>query len=90
MKKVCRAQEKFVLMNSLQHNYMEKKMEAWTIKQLAEAMNNDYAACHSDFERSMVKAICGKEIRETAIRFAAIRKLTPAELAIAEQYGYRA
>ena len=65
-------------------------MQAWNIKQLAEAINNDYAACHSDFERSMVKAIGGKEIRENATRFAATRKLTPAELAIAEQYGYRA
>ena len=64
-------------------------MQAWNIKQLAEALNNDYAACNSDFERSMVKAIGGKEIREAAIRFAATRKLTPAELAIAEQYGYR-
>lgn len=65
-------------------------MQALTIKQLAEALNNDYKACHTNLERSMVRAIGGKEIRETAIRLAATRKLTPAELAIAEQHGYRA
>lgn len=64
-------------------------MKAWNIKQLQEALSNDLMACHSDFERSMVKAIGGKEIRELAVEWSKTRKLTPAEIAIASQYGYR-
>ena len=64
-------------------------MQNWTIKQLAEALINDLASCNNDFERSMVKAIGGREIREKAQEWAKIRKLTPAEVAIAEQFGYR-
>lgn len=65
-------------------------MQNWTIKQLQESMQRDLLSCNSDFERSMVKAIGGKEIREKAIEWSTIRKLTPAEVAIASQYGYRA
>ena len=61
----------------------------WTIKQLKEAMIADLDACHTDFERSMVKAIGGKEIREKAEEWAKLRKLTPAEVAIAQEFGYR-
>ena len=64
-------------------------MNPWTIKQLAEAMERDLAACQSEFERGMVRAIAGKEIRERARQWAAVRKLTPAEVAIASAYGYR-
>lgn len=64
-------------------------MEAWTIKQLYEAMNNDLLSCNNAFERSMVKAIAGKEIREKAEEWAKIRKLTPCEQAIAKEFGYR-
>lgn len=63
-------------------------MKAWNIKQLNEAMQKDLERCNTDFERSMVKAICGKEIREKAIELSRTRKLTPVEIAIAEQYGY--
>lgn len=63
-------------------------MKAWNIKQLNEAMQKDLESCGTDFERSMVKAICGKEIREKAIELSRTRKLTPFEIAIAEQYGY--
>jgi hypothetical protein len=61
----------------------------WTITGLKQAMLADLAACHSDFERSMVKAIGGREIREKAADLAAVRKLTPAETAIAAEFGYR-
>jgi hypothetical protein len=64
-------------------------MTNWNIKQLKEALIKDLQACNSDFERSMVKAIGGKHIRETAIEFAKIRKLTPGEVAIAQEFGYR-
>jgi ethanolamine ammonia-lyase small subunit len=64
-------------------------MENWTIKQLKEAMIKDLQACHSDLERSMVKAVCGKEIREKAKEWAKTRKLTPSEIAIASEFGYR-
>jgi hypothetical protein len=63
-------------------------MKPWTIKQLNDAMQNDLMACQTDFERSMVKAICGKEIREKAIEWSKTRKLTPGEVAIASQYGF--
>jgi hypothetical protein len=65
-------------------------MNAWTIKQLKEAMLKDLQSCNTAFEQSMVKAIGGKEIREKAIEFAKIRKLTPCELAIASEFGYKA
>jgi hypothetical protein len=65
-------------------------MKAWTIKQLKDKMIENLNACHSDFERSMVKAIGGKEIREKAIEFSKARKLTPCEIAIASEFGYKA
>jgi hypothetical protein len=37
----------------------------------------------------MVKAIAGKEIRESAIEFSKTRKLTPSEIAIASEYGFK-
>jgi hypothetical protein len=64
-------------------------MQAWNIKQLKEKMLEDLMQCHSDFERSMVKAIAGKEIRESAIEFSKTRKLTPSEIAIASEYGFK-
>lgn len=64
-------------------------MKAWSIKQLNEALQADLTLCHSDLERSMVKAIGGKEIRDKAIEWAKHRKLTPGEIAIASLYGYQ-
>lgn len=64
-------------------------MKPWTIKQLYDAMQQDLLSCNNTFERSMVKAICGKEIREKAIEWAQSRKLTPAEVAIASEFGYK-
>ena len=63
-------------------------MQPWTIKQLQEALLQDLQACSNDFERGMAMAIGGREIREKAIEFAAMRKLTPVEVAIAQSYGY--
>ena len=63
-------------------------MGAWTIHQLNDAMTESLKMCHTDFERGMVKAIGGKEIREKAIEWAKVRKLAPGEIAIASQYGY--
>lgn len=64
-------------------------MQPWTIKQLKEKMLEDMQACHTALERSMVKAIAGKEIREKAYEWEKQRKLTPAEVAIAQEFGYR-
>lgn len=64
-------------------------MQAWTIHQLKDAMINDLAQCHTNHERIMLKAIAGKEIREKAYEWAKKRKLTPGEIAIAQEYGYR-
>jgi hypothetical protein len=63
-------------------------MKSWTIKQLHEQLAVDLTHCHTTHEQIMVKAIGGKEIREKAIQWAKERKLTPAEVAIASQYGY--
>jgi hypothetical protein len=63
-------------------------MNEWSIKQLNDALIRDLAYCNNDFERSMVKAIGGKEIREKAIEWAKLRKLTPMEIAIASKYGF--
>lgn len=45
--------------------------------------------CSLAHERIMVKAICGKEIKQKAEGFAKHRKLTPGEIAIATQFGYK-
>ena len=64
-------------------------MQNWTIKQLKEKLIEDLKLCQTNHERIMVKAISGKEIRKKAIEWSKIRKLTPAEIAIAQEYGYK-
>ena len=64
-------------------------MQHWTIKQLKEQLTKDLEMCQTTHERIMVKAIGGKEIREKAIEWAKSRKLTPAEIAIASEFGYQ-
>jgi hypothetical protein len=64
-------------------------MKSWTIKQLHEQLTIDLSYCQTTHERIMVKAISGKEIREKAIEWSKIRKLTPAEVAIASEYGFK-
>lgn len=63
------------------------RLKPWTVTQLYRVMQDDLAMCHNSFERGMVKAICGKEIREFAESLD--RKLTPVELAIAQEFGYK-
>lgn len=69
---------------------MSKYLPAWSIKQLQEALLNDLAQCHTFTEKTCCKAIGGKHIREMAYEWSKHRKLTPLEVAIAEQYGYHA
>lgn len=66
-----------------------ERLQAWNIKQLAAALEEDLQQCNNAFERSMVKAIGGREIREKAEQWTRERKLTPAEVAVAREYGYR-
>lgn len=64
-------------------------MKPWSIRHLKESLDNDLLACNTDFERSMVIAISGKAIRQFAEQLSVFRKLTPGEVAIASQYGYK-
>ena len=64
-------------------------MEAWNIGQLKMALINSLSQCQTEHEKIMCKAIAGKEIREKAILWAKTRKLTPSEVAIASEYGYK-
>lgn len=64
-------------------------MEAWNVKQLKDALIKSLASCTSPHEVTMCKAIGGKEIREKAIQWSAERRLTPSEVAIAKEFGYK-
>ena len=64
-------------------------MKPWSIRQLKEKLNSDLLSCNSNFERYMVITISGKEIRQFAEELSAVRKLTPGEIAIASEYGYK-
>ena len=64
-------------------------MNAWSIKQLKEKLEQDLSQCTNTLERSICQAIGGKEIREKAQEWAKTRKLTPIEMAIAQSYGYK-
>lgn len=64
-------------------------MEAWNIKQLYEALQTSLTLCNNAFERGMCNAIAGKEIRDKASLWAKSRKLTPVEISIAQQFGYK-
>lgn len=59
-----------------------------TLASLYAALQDDLAACHTNHERLMATAICGKEIRERAQMLATQRPLTAAERCIAMQFGY--
>lgn len=65
------------------------RLKPWTLHQLQEMLREDLAACQTANERSCALAIGGAEIREKARLWAQSRKLTPGEVAIASQYGYR-
>ena len=64
-------------------------MKAWNIKQLKTALDTSLLSCHTKHEIIMCKAIAGKEIREKAVELSRTRKLTPAEIAIAAEFGYK-
>lgn len=64
-------------------------MEAWNIRQLKMALLNSLLQCQTEHEKIMCKAMAGKEIKEKAVLWAKTRKLTPAEIAIASEYGYK-
>lgn len=64
-------------------------MEAWNLKQMYEALQASLAQCHTSHEKIMCNALAGKEIREKAIEWAKTRKLTPMEVGIAQQFGYK-
>lgn len=64
-------------------------MKEWTIKQLKEKLFLDLARCNTQLERDCCRAIAGAEIREKAIEWSRARALTPAEIAIAQEFGYR-
>lgn len=64
-------------------------MQPQIIQTLHNSMAKDLALCTCDFERGMVKAITGKQIRELAIQIATKRKLTNFENFVASSYGYR-
>jgi len=65
------------------------RIPAWTIKQLKDALTENLAMCQTAHEQIMCKAVGGKEIREKAIEWARIRKLSPGEVAIAQEFGYK-
>lgn len=65
-------------------------MNTWrTISQVKREMADDLVVCHTDFEREMVKAMAGEEIREMASQLASTGKLSHAEAAIAREFGYK-
>ena len=62
----------------------------WTIKDAERDMlERALPMCHNDFERCNLKAIHGIDIRRLADYWKANGKLTPADIAIAEKYGWK-
>ena len=57
----------------------------WTITQLYLKMKDELAnPNHTKHELIMIETLCKKEIREKALEWKAIRKLTPGEQSILE------
>ena len=67
---------------------MERK-KAWSLNQLHFAMLKDIESCNTQLEINTVKSICGKEIRAKAEEFSKARKLTPCEVVIASEFGFK-
>ena len=67
----------------------QNRLPAWSIRHLEEKLQEDLMACNTKLERDCCKAIGGKHIRETAIEWARMQKLSPCEVAIAKKYGYK-
>lgn len=67
---------------------MSATLPAWTVTQLERDLPRLLADATTDHERATIRALHGREVRQAAERYARQRKLTPGELAIAQQYGY--
>ena len=63
-------------------------MQNWNIHQLESALQSDLMMCHTEFEKINCRAFAGMEIRKCAAEMQAEGKLTPAQLAIAQKYGF--
>lgn len=61
----------------------------WNISHLQQALDRDLLQCNNQLERDCCKAIAGREIREKAKEWSKTRKLTPGEISIAMNYGYK-
>ncbi len=69
---------------------MESLSKEWNIQAMELALQANMQKCHTDFERSMCKAIGGKEIRERAEEMRSSgKKLSPTAIAIAQKYGFK-
>ena len=64
-------------------------VKEWNVQALKLRMIKDLECCNNDFERSMVRAIGGREIRELAESLASQGRLTPGGEAIAGEFGFR-
>jgi hypothetical protein len=60
----------------------DREMKAWNIQGLKQAMDKDLAQCNDAFERSCIRGICTREIRELA---QSKSKLSPSDIAILEE-----
>lgn len=63
------------------------KRGEWTLTALYDAMLHDLNQCQTSHERIMAKAICEKEIRETADKIRERRKLNPGEVSVLQNIG---
>ena len=62
----------------------------WSITALEAQLPSYLGMCHTQFERDNVIAFHGIEVRKLASEKTLYgKKLTPAEIAIAEKYGWR-
>lgn len=59
------------------------KTEPWNVKQIADELASSFAACRSDFERSMWRVF----VRKDVARVLSGREPSPAENAILRIYG---
>lgn len=60
----------------------------WNIHQLEAKLPEDLAMCRTPHEILICKTVHGIGVRKMAEHLAAQGKLTPAQKAIAEKYGY--
>lgn len=63
--------------------------QEWTITGLKRALNDDLTQCNCNSERETVKAFFRLEVKGMATKISQTRKLTPCELAIAQECGWQ-